>query len=440
MEALRSRQLRSRVRRRRRSLCTAAAGAVAALSLTACGVLPGTGEARELSTLSSQALVDLSPIAESFNQWGPDHLLLETMADDLLHERIREELAAESTSFDVVAVEGSWLAEFGEHLTPLDRLYTPEVREDLLPGALEEAEVDGDFVGMPVSVDSDVLYYRTDLFEDGSEQAAFEERYGYPLSPPGNWEQYRDVAEFFTRDIDGDGQLDLYGTDLKGGVETDWLAAVSQAGAAALVVDGNGVVVNDAAHVAALDFYAGLRRFAPPFAPTLDAAGARILFLQGSLAMMRFSGSAYPDMPQNSPVTGKVGVAPMIAGPGGVAGVPRSVYLAVPEGSRNRGTGIDFLRHAFEHDGLLVGAPPRLPARISVVEAYADREGFEHYAALLTTLSSPASRAAPAIPRWRQIADTVLLPVIQSALEGNRDTQALLDQAKAQIEAILAQP
>ena len=41
--------------------------------------------------------------------------------------------------------------------------------------------------------------YRKDWFEDAAEKTAFKVRYGYELAVPDTWDQFRDVAEFFTR-------------------------------------------------------------------------------------------------------------------------------------------------------------------------------------------------------------------------------------------------
>lgn len=55
------------------------------------------------------------------------------------------------------------------------------------------------------------LWARKDLFEDPKEKSAFQAKYGYELKCPETWEQLRDIAEFFTRDTDRDGKIDLYG-------------------------------------------------------------------------------------------------------------------------------------------------------------------------------------------------------------------------------------
>lgn len=53
---------------------------------------------------------------------------------------------------------------------------------------------------LPFHFISMYLWYRYDWFEHPDEQANFKAKYGYDLpSPPINWDQYRDVAEFFTR-------------------------------------------------------------------------------------------------------------------------------------------------------------------------------------------------------------------------------------------------
>ena len=49
-------------------------------------------------------------------------------------------------------------------------------------------------------------HYRADLFEDPKEKKDFYDKYGYELRPPKTWEEYNDIAEFFTR------PPDMYGT------------------------------------------------------------------------------------------------------------------------------------------------------------------------------------------------------------------------------------
>jgi ABC-type glycerol-3-phosphate transport system substrate-binding protein len=303
---------------RARLATTVAALAAATLALTSCGV--GGGEdaagADELTVVvEGGGLAELQPVADAYEEETGTKVTLVELPYAGLYDRISSELSSGQVSFDVAALDAIWLSAFADGVAPLDDLFTDDVKGDLFPGLVSEAQVDGTFVGMPVWTNSEILFYRTDLFEDPKEQADFQAKYGYELAPPATWEEYRDVAEFFTRDTDGDGQTDLYGTDVKGAVETEWLATVSQAGEEHMVLDAESgeVTIDDAEHVEALDFYTSLLPYAPPGAAQLDWAGSQNLFYQGQLAMMRFWGHAYTGTPEDSVVKDSIGAAPMMA-------------------------------------------------------------------------------------------------------------------------------
>ena len=75
-------------------------------------------------------------------------------------------------------------------------------------------QLDGVTYGMPFLLAIlGVTQYRADLFDDPAEKKAFKARYGYELGPPKNWSEYADIAEFFTRDTDGDGEIDFWGNN-----------------------------------------------------------------------------------------------------------------------------------------------------------------------------------------------------------------------------------
>ncbi|GGI45866.1 ABC-type glycerol-3-phosphate transport system substrate-binding protein [Agromyces flavus] len=426
----------------RRLTLSLAAVSAAALALSGCGVGGGenaSGTDELTVVVEGGGLAELQPIADAYKEETGTKVTLVELPYDGLYDRISSELSSGQVSFDVAALDAIWLSAFADGVTPLDDLFTDDVKSDLFPGLVSEAQVNDAFVGMPVWTNSEILFYRTDLFEDPAEQAAFQEKYGYELAPPTDWEQYRDVAEFFTRDTDGDGQVDLYGTDVKGAVETEWLATVSQAGEEHMVLDAESgeVTIDDAEHLEALDYYTSLLPFAPSGAAQLDWAGAQNLFYQGQLAMMRFWGHAYTGTPEDSVVKDSIGAAPMIAGPGGIAGVPGAWYLSVPTATDKQEEAKDFIAYAYEHNELSMDSWLGLAARISAFESKQGEEGKEHYAALLETLNAPQTLARPATPQWQEIVDTVLTPLLQKAVEPGADNAALLAEAKAQIEAIV---
>jgi multiple sugar transport system substrate-binding protein len=424
-----------------RVAATMAAVPALALSLAACGAGGGapSGDGGSLTVLvEGGGKAELEPVAAAYEEETGTSVTFVELPYDGLYDRLSSELASGQVDFDVAALDAIWLSAFADGLEPLDDLFTDDVEADLFDSLVQEAQVGDHFVGMPAWTNAQVLFYRADLFADPEQQQAFEAEYGYELAPPTTWEEYADVAAFFTQDTDDDGAVDLYGTDVKGAVETEWLALVLQAGAEHTVLDDAGnVVIDDAAHLAALDAYVAPLRdgSAPGGAAQVDWAEAQNLFYQGKTAMTRFWAHAYTQIPEDSPVAGEVGVTTMPAGPGGAAAVPGAWYLSVPAGADDAAK--EFVRFAFDHNELGIDTSLGLAATVSALEAGAQEDGRENLAVLGDALAAPGTAPRPATTQWQRIVDGVLVPMLQKAVADGADTQALLDDAKAQIEEIV---
>ncbi|ROQ64719.1 carbohydrate ABC transporter substrate-binding protein (CUT1 family) [Rathayibacter sp. PhB152] len=435
---------RSSPRPARRLLAVGAVALTATTVLAGCGAGGGTGASGGADSVT--VLVEagghgeLQPIADQYTEETGTSIEFVELPYDGLYNRLNSEFSSGSVSFDVAALDAIWLPAFAGAVTPLDDLYTDEVTADLFPSLVSEATVDGSKVGMPAWTNSEILYYRSDLFEDPAQQEAFKAEYGYDLVPPTTWQQYTDAAEFFTQDTDGDGTPDLYGTDVKGAVETEFLATLSQTGETTMVTGTDGdVSLGDENSRKALDFYTSLLPYAPPGAAQLDWAGAQNLFNQGKTAMMRFWAHAYRQIPADAAVAGNVGVAPMIGGEAGPAGVPGAWYLSVAKASEKQEKALDFVQYAFDHNELSADTSLGLASRISVLEKYSTVEGYENYGPLLETLQAPATLPRPAVAEWQQIVDTVLVPMLQKSVEPGADNAALLDAAQQQVESLVAE-
>src|SRR5690606_26992263 len=75
--------------------------------------------------------------------------------------------------------------------------------DDLIPGYRDNLSWNGVEYAWPWDGDVFTLNYRADLLEDAAHQAAFEAEYGYPLAVPTTWQEYADIAAYFTA-TDGD--------------------------------------------------------------------------------------------------------------------------------------------------------------------------------------------------------------------------------------------
>ncbi|WP_045729420.1 ABC transporter substrate-binding protein [Pseudarthrobacter chlorophenolicus] len=410
-------------------ICTAVA-----LAASACGAGGPANTSGSAGTNTVNVLVEagghaeLTGVAEQCKaETGVTANFVELPYDGMFN-RLSSEFSSGNVSFDVAALDSVWLPSFKDAVQPIDELFTDEAKKDIFPALVKEANVDGHFIGMPAWTNAEIILYRKDLFEDAKNKADFQAKYGYALAAPTTWKQYQDISEFFTKD-------GMFGTDVKGAVETEWLAHVLQAGSP-MVLDGDKVVIDNAAHKEALDFYVGLAKDAPSGAAQVDWAAAQNLFNQGKTAMTRFWAHAYRQIPKDAAVAGKVGAAPMIAGSAGVGGVPGPWYLTVPKATKNAEAAKKFVKCAYDYNSTGIESSLGLAARISAFEKYQDQPGYESFKPLIETLNGKATATRPATEKWQQIVDTVLIPMLQNAVAGG-DSATLLADAKKQIEDLL---
>ena len=257
--------------------------------------------------------------------------------------------------WDIAFVVTDWLADAVAQEALLD--LAPFMAQDPVPDypqgwspTLTRMQRFGEqIVGLPYHDGPECLIYRTDLFADPQEQAAFTERYGYALEPPRTWEAFTDVAQFFTRPGDG-----LYGTvfaaypDGHNTVYDFCLQLWSRGGD---LLDERGVPrLNSAEAVSGLDFYRSLlhdRGRTPPGLEQIDSVQSGELFASGSVAMMVnwFGFAAVCEQP-GCIVKGKTGVTTLPAAPE-VAPASLVVYwlLGVAAGSPHPETAYAFARH-----------------------------------------------------------------------------------------------
>jgi len=118
--------------------------------------------------------------------------------------------------FDASIAGGWWLGDMvaGGHLLPYDKFYDdprfPKWNiDDVLPGPRTLLSYGGKKYMVAYDHDGQVMYYRRDLLNDPRHQAAFSQKYKYPLAVPQTWSQFRDAVEYFNgQDLNGDGVPD----------------------------------------------------------------------------------------------------------------------------------------------------------------------------------------------------------------------------------------
>jgi ABC-type glycerol-3-phosphate transport system substrate-binding protein len=418
-----------------------AALTVVALVASGSVALAGGGVAMASSSKSINVLVEaggageLAPIAKLYKKDTGVTVNLITLPYQGLYDKVNSELSSGAVSFDVASLDAVWLPAFAPGLDSMNSFYTPAVKADNFPSVLQEAKVDGKYVGVSDFANAEVLYYRKDLFDNAANKAAFKKEFGFALAPPSNWQQYYDVAKFFTKN-------GMYGAPLVGDEETTYLATLSQAGEKHMVLNAAGTssTLGDAASLKALNYYTSLAKFGPSGAASVDWNAAQNLFNQGKAAMMIFWGHAYRQIPKNSPAYGKTGVAPMIAGPAGIGTVPGPYYLVIPKGTPNQTPAMNFVKFAYAHNSLSADTSLGLVSRLSAFRQFENKPGYASYKPMLTSLNAPGTITRPPNAQWDNIVTNVLIPMIQKAVtagDNPKNNEQLLKQAAQQVDSIV---
>jgi len=125
------------------------------------------------------------------------------------------EAVAKSGSFDFWIGDPISLPDLVEAglARPIDDLVTRGKADldDIVPGFQEQARYKGKTYGLVADGDNFIMVIRKDLIEAPGEREKFKAKYGWEPGCPDTYEQWYQLAEFFTRDPKGTGVPELYG-------------------------------------------------------------------------------------------------------------------------------------------------------------------------------------------------------------------------------------
>lgn len=179
------------------------------------------GKTITISALAGEPAAGLKTQVEGFKEkYGATMEVIE-IPTSMFNDKLRVDLTSKSGAYDAcLGVPDGWNQHMkaSGYLEPLDQWYNdPNVADpnfdmkDFFESNLDYYSEDGVVYGMPWKPDVMLYYYRSDLFNDENEKAAFKEKYGYDLAVPTTYEQYLDIGDFFNRPDEG-----LYGSAMMG--------------------------------------------------------------------------------------------------------------------------------------------------------------------------------------------------------------------------------
>ncbi|MBI5667814.1 MAG: extracellular solute-binding protein [Chloroflexi bacterium] len=379
-----------------------------------------------------------------------------------VYQKLKTEFVGQTGAFDVVTFYPAYIGDFASngYLLPLDEfmarepaaVWDPHQDDVLAPFRELYNKFGGQTYALTIDGDVLVLMYRQDLFDNADEQAAFKEKYGKDLMPPETWDDWLQVAEFFTRKA-GDtlaGETlteDFYGASEFAKRSFSYAWFMNRAASAGVVYfdENMNPRINEPGAVAGLQNMMDTLKFAPPDVLNSGYDELRDLFIQGRTAMV----VQWTDVPKKaadptqSKIAGKVGVGRV---PGtevngevvhrSMMPVGRVVAVAadsdVPEAAYCVAKHIAYNRSLEDVSTSLTGLDPYRQSHLDHPEAFAALMGEENAAAYLAGLNQALADGFPDIfiPGSAQYQDALDLEV-NRALSGEITAQEALDNVAA---------
>jgi len=335
------------------------------------------------------------------------------------------------------------------HVVALDRFMDdPKLRdpsfkpeEQLYQGLWKEISwYEGKAYGFPFTALTMYMWYRQDLMVDAKEQAGFKAKYGYDLKPATTWQEYTDIAEWFTRPEQG-----FYGTALQGkrheALWYEWLNFLYSFGGDMMEVKSGSecgpIIVNGPDAVASLEYYKSLMKFSPP--DTLNYFWDDVMALMQQakvfeLIMWNDATYAVAEDASQSTVAGKMGFGTVPQGKGGKVGQVEGWTYLIPAYSKNQEAAYLFIQWMMEFDQQLNqhlngGASSRPD-----VYAHPDVQKISYSKASMDT--NEVAIPKPTIPESPEITD-ILVRELSEYLSGSKSAKAALDAAAVDMNKLL---
>jgi multiple sugar transport system substrate-binding protein len=332
------------------------------------------------------------------------------------YEELSRRLRQRSRGCDFFSMDLDFIGEFAASQWLLD--VTPIVRPrkaEFIASTLTTARYRGRYVGVPLTGDTGLLYYRTDRI----------------ATVPDTWQGVYDSARV-------NGGMVYQGGPYEG-LTCDFLEIAWAAGGEVLAPNGRTSAINSPENLRALQFMVdGIRSGAAPSLVTfMDEFVSHMSFFTGGPAFMRDWPYAYKDVGPDSSIVGKFDVVPLPAfAGGGRAGVLGGLDLVISAYAKNpRGAvlAVDYLTSS-SAQALAATHVNAAPVLSAVYDDPAVKEALPYAGVLKQAIEF--ARARPVTPDYHDISAAIYTNV-NAALNGAASPAAALRAADRQINAVL---
>ncbi|MBT1170631.1 sugar ABC transporter substrate-binding protein [Bifidobacterium sp. SO4] len=309
--------------------------------------------------------------------------------------------------------------------------------DDFIPSVLDlYGKYQGDLYAFPYKPDSQIFFYRKDVFEDKAIQEKYKEDTGSELKVPTTNEEMIAIADYFTKSKNPDSPVE-YGYlsqayDQAG--RLTWMNRAGQYGQTVTDAQNNVTVDNENTKKAMQDVLKLQKDTAPQWLQ-LGWDEANKLFADGKALMMEQWPGLYATVnADGSQVKDKIGFA---VTPGG-APVLGGWSIAVTSSSKNAEAAYKFIEFATSKDAELLKIDNTMdPCRQSNFTRGTVGDNPQ-YPVLLESLSKGRQLADVDVPYVSSKANDILENQTQALLSGKQDIDTTVENMQTQIEAEVA--
>lgn len=411
-------------------------------------------------------------IAPAFTKATGINVEFEATSWDQMYDKAIKDMEASTGIYDFVYIEQDiiysylsrdFLVDITQSLKDNPKLAAPDFKVDDFTTFINYFKgANGDIYGVPMEAFVKVYLYRKDLFADPKAQEAFKAKYGWDLAPAKTHKQYLEIAEFFTDWGKANGQ-ELWGTTVQAhsGHPSSWyeffeswgptfgvynwgIAADKNFGASV----ANGGSMNGPEAKAALEYWLGLLKYAPPESTqsTWDEVAATFAAGRAAQGLVYAENAAWiAANTDKSKVVGNVGItlppladgvmAEAEAGTGYIGYYDGGAF-GIPHSSKNKDAALLFLQYVGQpsvQPGWAIAAP-----RITNTSTYDDADvkamdaKLDGYYTLLRD-QGKLFAGAPPYPFHAQVREATA-PYFYEAIIGQLTPQEALDKMAAAAE------
>ena len=241
-----------------------------------------------------------------------------------LYQRIMIPFQTGQAAYDVMFYPSLWIGDVQSFLAPVPAAYAAASgMKDVTANYRDVATWGNEMVQYPIDGDRHYMKYRSDIFNDPQMKAKYKEKLGKELKVPATWEEYNDVATFFSGwDWAGDGKPHFGSAEVTKRDDLMFSAFISRVAAYAKNPNVKGgfffdlatmkPLVNNPGWVRGLEMFIKAKASFPP-GGTNFGLGDEIFSFGGGQTLMSYSwdDAFIQAMEQGSPIRNKVAAAPL---------------------------------------------------------------------------------------------------------------------------------